>query len=63
MGNLETWEMLVLGALVILVIFWFRPGLRAAFKQSQEAENPDWLGLLIPLAAVAGFVALLLYIV
>jgi hypothetical protein len=58
-----TWELLVLGALVILLLFWFRPGLKEAFKRSQEAENKDWLGVLIPLAAVAAFVALLLYIV
>jgi hypothetical protein len=59
----ETWELLILGALVILLLFWFRPGLKQAFKQSQEAENKDWLGVLIPLAAVAAFVVLLLYIV
>ena len=59
----ETWELLLLGALVILLLFWVTPGLKQAFKQSQEAKNPDWLGFLIPLAVVAGFVALLLYIV
>lgn len=58
-----TWELLVLGALVILLLFWFRPGLKQAFKQSQEAEKKDWMAALIPLAAVAAFVALLLYIV
>ena len=59
----ETWELLVLGALVILLLFWLRPGLKQAFKQSQEAKNKDWLGVLIPLAAVAAFVILLLYLV
>lgn len=59
----ETWELLILGALVILLLFWFRPGLKQAFKQSQEADKKDWLGALIPLAVVAAFVALLLYIV
>ncbi|HSH43322.1 MAG TPA: hypothetical protein VK973_14460 [Arenicellales bacterium] len=58
-----TWELLILGALVILLLFLFRPGLKQAFKQSQEAENKDWMAVLIPLAAVAAFVALLLYIV
>lgn len=58
-----TWELLILGALVILVLFWITPGLKQAFKQSEEAENRDWAGALIPLAIVAAFVALLLYIV
>lgn len=60
---LATWELLILGALVILVLFWITPGLKQAFKQSEEAKNPDWMGALIPLAIVAAFVALLLYIV
>lgn len=58
-----TWELLILGALVILVLFWITPGLKQAFKQSEEAENRDWAGALIPLAIVAAFVALLMYIV
>lgn len=59
----DTWQLVVLGALVILLLFWFTPGLKQAFKMSQEAKNRDWLGVLIPLAIVAGFVILLLYIV
>lgn len=59
----ETWELLILGALVLLVLIWFRPGLKQAFKQSQEAGSKDWMAALIPLAVVAAFVVLLLYIV
>lgn len=59
----ETWELLIVGALVLLLLFWFRPGLKQAFKQSQEANNKDWMAALIPLAVVAAFVFLLLYIV
>lgn len=58
-----TWELLILGALVILLLFWFRPGLKQAFRKSREADNKDWMAALIPLAIVAAFVALLLYIV
>jgi hypothetical protein len=57
------WELLILGGLVILLLFLFRPGLKQAFKQSQEAEKKDWMAALIPLAIVAAFVILLLYIV
>ncbi|MBS1270032.1 MAG: hypothetical protein MAG794_00984 [Gammaproteobacteria bacterium] len=59
----ETWELLILGALVILLLFWVSPGLKQAFKQSQETKSSDWPGLLIPLAIVAVFVTLLLYMV
>jgi len=58
-----TWELLVLGALVILVLFWITPGLKQAFKQSEQAEKRDWAGALIPLAIVAAFVVLLMYLV
>jgi len=58
-----TWELLILGALVILVLFWITPGLKQAFKQSEQAESRDWMSALIPLAIVAAFVALLIYIV
>lgn len=51
--------MLLVGALAILLIFVFRPGLKAAFEQSRRAPR-DWAGLLLPLALVAAFVILLL---
>ncbi|MFZ0487497.1 MAG: hypothetical protein WAL83_10895 [Arenicellales bacterium] len=59
----NVWQLLILGALVILLLFWFRPGLKQAFKMSQEAKSRDWLGALIPIAIVAVFVFVLLYIV
>lgn len=52
------WEQLALGAVALLVIFWFKPGISAALKQSKEAEK-DWLGILLPVAAVILFVAFL----
>lgn len=59
----NTWQLLILGAIVILLLFWFTPGIKQAFKMSQEAKNRDWLGALIPLAIVAAFVILLIHIV
>lgn len=52
------WEQLALGAVALLVIFWFRPGIKAALKQSEEAEK-DWAGILLPIAAVILFVIFL----
>ena len=59
----ETWELIAIGAVVLLVIFWFRPGLKEAFKQSKEAENKDWIGVLVPIGLVVLFVILLISLV
>lgn len=52
------WEQLALGAVALLVIFWFRPGIKAALQKSEQAEK-DWPGLLLPIAAVILFVVFL----
>jgi hypothetical protein len=62
MQALETWEMILLGALAVLLIFWFRPGIKAALERSREAEK-DWKAVLIPLVLVVLFVILLISLV
>ncbi len=59
MESPKTWELILVGALAIILIFVFRPGVKAAFEQSRRAEK-DWAGLLIPLAIVVALVVLLL---
>ncbi len=56
---METWEQILLGALAILLFFWFRPGIKAAMEQSRQSEK-DWKGALIPIGAVVLFVILLI---
>ena len=56
----ETWEMLAIGAVVVIVLLLFRPGLKQAMKQSKEATNKDWSGLLLPIGLVVLFVILLI---
>ncbi len=51
MEAFSAWESLLLGALALLVIFWMRPGIKAAVQQSRNAK-PDWAGLLLPLGFV-----------
>lgn len=62
MSEMSTWESLLLGVLALLVILWWRPGLKAAWQRSQEAEK-DWPAALLPLGAVVLFVLLLLLMV
>lgn len=59
----ETWEMIAIGAVVLVVIFLFRPGLKEAFRRSKEAENKDWSGVLLPIGLVVLFVILLISLV
>ena len=61
--EMELWQKLLLGVGVILIILWFRPGIKAVWKQSQEAEEKDWKGLLLPIGMVILFVILLIAMV
>ncbi len=53
------WQQLLVGAFAILLIFWFRPGIKAAMARSRAAEK-DWPAALIPIGLVVLFVVLLI---
>ncbi|HUT39903.1 MAG TPA: hypothetical protein VM011_01050 [Gammaproteobacteria bacterium] len=59
----STWEMLLLGVLVLLVLFWFGPGIKATLEKSRQAESRDWVGFLLPIALVVLFVLFLIKLV
>ena len=61
-GALSTWEMIALGAVALIVIFLFVPGIKKIQEDSQKAEK-DWKGVLLPIGAVVLFVILLIAIV
>lgn len=63
MQQLSIWEMLLLGVLVLLVLFWFGPGIRATLERSRQAESRDWAGFLLPIALVVLFVLFLINLV
>jgi len=63
MESIALWEKLLLGALVVLVLLWFRPGLKAVFKERRDASRQEWMSVLVPIALVAGFVVLLMMLV
>jgi hypothetical protein len=62
MGAVSMWEGILLGALAIFLIFWFRPGIKATMERSKKAEK-DWAGALLPLGLVVLFVILLIAMV
>lgn len=59
----SVWEMVLAGALALLVVFMMRGGVAAAMKRSRDAENKDWKGVALPLGAVVLFVLLLIMMV
>lgn len=62
MEPLSTWENVLLGALALLMIFWMKPGIKAALEKSKTAKA-DWPRLLMPLALVVLFVLFLIAMV
>jgi len=54
------WEMILMGMGAAALLFFFWPGAKRALEQSRQAENPDWKGALLPVAAVVIFVILLI---
>jgi len=63
MESMALWEKLLLGVLVVLVLLWFRPGLKATFSERRDASRAEWMSVLVPVALVAGFVVLLMMLV
>ena len=60
--ELSIWENVLLGAMVLGIIFWMRPGIKSSFKMGENAES-DWMGLLVPIGLVVIFVIFLISMV
>ncbi len=60
--SLATWELIALGAIGLVVILLFFPGLRRLSEESKNAEK-DWPGFLLPIGAVILLVVLLVMMV
>jgi heme/copper-type cytochrome/quinol oxidase subunit 2 len=63
MEKMSGWEMLLMGAVVLLVLLWIGPGIKPLMEQSRRAESRDWAGLLLPIALVILFVLFLIMLV
>jgi NADH:ubiquinone oxidoreductase subunit 6 (subunit J) len=57
---MELWEQLVVGALAILVLFLFRPGIKATIERSKNAEEKHWGTLALLAVALIAFVIFLI---
>ena len=56
------WEQILLGIGAFIILFFFWSEAKAALERSKQAENPDWMGALIPIGAVVLFVILLILV-
>jgi len=52
-------ETLVLGGLVLLLLFWTMPGIKAAIERSKQVPA-DWRSVVLPIALVVLFVLFLI---
>jgi hypothetical protein len=57
--ELSLWENLLLGAMVLGVIFWMKPGIVGSLKRGEKVES-DWVGVLVPIGLVVVFVIFLI---
>jgi hypothetical protein len=58
---MELWEQLVLGALAILVLFLFGPGIKATIERSKNAEEKHWGTLALLAVVLIAFVVFLIW--
>ena len=54
------WLQIGSAALLIGMLVMIFPSVRHAMKNSPKGTNKDWMGFVVPLAAVIGFVVLLI---
>ncbi|MCX7089240.1 MAG: hypothetical protein NTV00_14460 [Methylococcales bacterium] len=62
MQSYAWWENLILGALVLMVVFWMQSGTKLAFQRSKSVPS-DWFAVLLPLGFVVLFVVFLIVMV
>ncbi|MCW8851091.1 MAG: hypothetical protein OQK44_00375 [Gammaproteobacteria bacterium] len=57
---MELWEQLLAGALGLLILFMFFPGIKATMEKSKNAEEKHWGTLLLIAIVLIGFVLLMI---
>ena len=58
---MELWEQIALGALAVLVLFLFRPGIKATIERSKNAEEKHWGTLALLAVVLVAFVVFLIW--
>ena len=55
-------ENLLLGLMVLGILFWMSPGIKATLEKSRTAKS-DWMGVVVPIGFVIMFVIFLIAMV
>ncbi len=55
------WELLLAGAIGLLVLFWFFPGIKATMEKSKNAEEKHWGTLILLTIVLIAFILLMIY--
>jgi len=63
MQAMAWWQQVFLALVIVLVLWWTLPGVKAALERSRQAEQKDWRGVLLPVGLVVVFVLLLIALV
>ncbi|UCB56258.1 MAG: hypothetical protein JSW45_01020 [Thiotrichales bacterium] len=59
--DMELWEQIALGALAVLVLFMFRPGIKATIERSKNAEEKHWGTVALLAVVLIAFVIFLIW--
>lgn len=57
---MELWQQLLAGAIGLLVIFMFFPGIKATMEKSKNAEEKHWGTLILITVVLIAFVLLMI---
>lgn len=58
---MELWQQLLAGALGLLIVFMFFPGIKATMEKSRNAEEKHWGTLALLAIVLIAFVLLMIY--
>ena len=61
--QIELWEAILAGVLVLAVLFFFGPGAKRAVEKAPKVQASDWKAALVPILLVAGFVVLMILMI
>ena len=61
-GDMAIWQQILLGVFALLALFVFWPGVKVAMQKSEQAEEKDWAGVLLPIGIVILFVIFLIVV-
>lgn len=57
---MELWEQILAGALALLVLFMFFPGIKATMEKSRNAEEKHWGTVALIAVVLIAFILLLI---